>query len=65
MVRLATTWGWPVMETNRTYFMRRAAQERSAASRSTHATARKAHEKMAERYQELVQSADPPRSSAA
>jgi hypothetical protein len=53
------------METNRTYFMRRAAQERSAASRSTHATARKAHEKMAERYQELVQSADPPQSSAA
>jgi hypothetical protein len=54
------------MENNRTYFMRRAAQERSAASRSSHATARKAHEKMAERYQELVQTPDAPeRSSAA
>jgi hypothetical protein len=38
--------------------MRRAAQERSAASRSAHESARKAHEKMAERYQELVQSSD-------
>jgi hypothetical protein len=46
------------MENNRTYFMRRAAQERSAASRSTHATARQAHEKMAERYQQLAQSRD-------
>jgi len=53
------------METNRTYFMRRAAQERSAASRSTHATARKAHEKMAERYQQLVQSGDSEQQSAA
>jgi hypothetical protein len=57
-VRVATAWGWPVMENNRTYFMRRAAQERSAASRSAHATARQAHEKMAERYQELAQSSD-------
>ena len=46
------------METNRSYFMRRAAQERSAASRSTHASAREAHEKMAERYQQLVQLSD-------
>jgi len=53
------------MENNRTYFMRRAAQERSAASRSTHATARQAHEKMAERYQELVQTDSVERSTAA
>jgi hypothetical protein len=53
------------METNRSYFMRRAAQERSAASRSIHASAREAHEKMAERYQELVQSGDSEQASAA
>ena len=53
------------MENNRTYFMRRAAQERSAASRSVHATARKAHEKMAERYQELVQLTDTSEQSTA
>jgi hypothetical protein len=53
------------MENNRTYFMRRAAQERSAASRSTHATARQAHERMAERYQQLVQSADTSERSTA
>ena len=53
------------MENNKTYFMRRAAQERSAASRSTHATARKAHEKMAEHYQELVQMSDTREQSTA
>jgi hypothetical protein len=43
-----------VTDNNRSYFMKRAAQERSAASRSLDAHAREAHEKMAERYQELV-----------
>ena len=42
------------MEANRSYFMRRAAQERSAASRSTDTNAREAHQKMAQRYQQLV-----------
>ena len=53
-MRLATIGEWPVMEANRSYFMRRAAQERSAASRSTHSNAREAHQKMAQRYQQLV-----------
>jgi len=49
------------MENNRSYFMRRAAQERSAATRSK-GKARKAHEEMAEHYQGLVQSGgDAPR----
>jgi hypothetical protein len=47
------------MESNRTYFMRRAAQERSAATRSR-GKARKAHTEMAERYGNLVRTKDAP-----
>lgn len=43
------------MERDRSYFMRRAAQERSAASRAD-GKARKLHEQMAQHYEELVQS---------
>jgi hypothetical protein len=43
------------MENNRSYFMRRAAQERSAATHSK-GKARQAHEEMAEHYQDLVHS---------
>jgi hypothetical protein len=46
------------METDRTYFMRRAAQERSAATHSE-GKAREAHQKMAERYRDLVRCGDP------
>jgi hypothetical protein len=46
------------MGNDRSYFMRRAAQERSAADRATAARARKAHEAMAEHYQELVHATD-------
>lgn len=46
------------MENDRTYFMRRAAQERSAANRASGEEAREAHEAMAERYKGLVHSAD-------
>ena len=42
------------MDKNRTYFMRRAAQERSAADRATANAARDAHLEMARRYRELV-----------
>jgi hypothetical protein len=48
------------MENDRTYFMRRAAQERSAADRAAGVKARKAHKQMAERYQDLVHLADEP-----
>ena len=40
------------MENNRTYFMRRAAQERAAALRSA-GKAKEAHQLMAEHYEEL------------
>lgn len=43
---------------DRTYFMRRAAQERSAADRASGAQARKAHETLAKRYTALVHDAD-------
>jgi hypothetical protein len=42
------------MENNRSYFMRRAAQERSAADTADGDRARKAHLEMARRYRELV-----------
>jgi hypothetical protein len=45
------------MEDNRSYFMKRAAQERSAASRAT-GKAREAHEQMAERYRDLAEHLD-------
>jgi len=54
-MRVATS-GVVRMTSNRSYFMRRAAQERSAADHASGAEARKAHKAMAERYQELVHS---------
>jgi hypothetical protein len=42
------------MDDNRSYFMRRAAEERSAAKRATDETARGAHLEMARRYVELA-----------
>ncbi len=48
------------MESDRTYFMRRAAQERSAATQAEGETARKAHLEMAERYRERIQSSEAP-----
>jgi hypothetical protein len=44
------------MERDRSYFMRRAAQERSAANQASGEPARKAHQEMADRYRERVQS---------
>lgn len=44
------------MEGKRTYFMRRAAQERSAAQRAAPGRPRQAHEELAERYQDLIRS---------
>ena len=46
------------MENDRTYFMRRAAQERSAADHAVEPKARRAHETMEKRYKNLVHSAD-------
>jgi hypothetical protein len=43
------------MENDRTYFMRRAAQERSAAATAASGTARKAHMDLAKHYRSLVQ----------
>ena len=51
--RVATS-GVVRMANDRSYFMRRAAQERSAADRAADAAARKAHKELAERYQNLV-----------
>lgn len=53
-MRLATIRGWRVMDDNRSYFMRRAAQERSAADRATDEAARLAHLELARRYRNLV-----------
>lgn len=46
------------MANERSYFMRRAAQERSAADHAVGAKARKAHEAMAQRYTELAHTVD-------
>jgi len=46
------------MENDRTYYMRRAAQERSAASNAVDGKAREAHLAMALRYQQLTEMAD-------
>jgi hypothetical protein len=43
-----------VTENNRSYFMRRAAQERSAADRASDQAARAAHLELARRYRALV-----------
>ena len=48
------------MENDRTYFMRRAAQERSAASNAEGAKAKSAHETLAERYHDLAHRAGAP-----
>lgn len=45
---------WPVVESERTYFMRRAAQERSAADRASDGTARRVHLELEQRYRERV-----------
>lgn len=42
------------MESNRSYFMRRAAQERFAADRASGEPARKVHLELAHRYRELL-----------
>jgi hypothetical protein len=42
------------MDDNRSYFMRRAAEERSAANRATDQAARGAHLELARRYGELA-----------
>ena len=52
-MRVATS-GVVRMANDRSYFMRRAAQERSAADHAADAAARKAHKELAERYQNLV-----------
>jgi hypothetical protein len=43
------------MNVDRSYFMRRAAQERSAAANATAGRAREAHELMAEHYRDLAE----------
>ena len=58
MTRLATS-GVVRMESDRNYFMRRAAQERSAATHASGEPARKAHLELAERYRERVQTPEP------
>ena len=52
------------MENDRSYFMRRAAQERSAADHAAGAKARKAHQMMAKRYKDLVHSVEEERRPA-
>ena len=47
------------MENDRSYFMRRAAQERSAATHASGEPARKAHLELAERYRERVRTPEP------
>jgi len=42
------------MENNRSYFMRRAAQERSAATQARDTKVRMVHETLAARYRELA-----------
>ena len=50
---------------DRSYFMRRAAQERSAADHASVAEAKQAHEVLAERYKALVETAEPTSEVAA
>ncbi len=47
------------MEDNRSYFMRRAAQERSAATKARNNKVRAVHEDLAERYRGLVHGNEP------
>jgi hypothetical protein len=46
--------GWRVMQKDQSYFMRRAAEERSAADHASDAAARNAHLELARRYLERV-----------
>ena len=46
------------MERDRTYFARRAVEERSAADRADNPKAREAHQQMAERYEQQAQTGD-------
>jgi hypothetical protein len=48
-----------MMHNDRSYFMRRAAQERSAATRSIDNKVRAVHQALAERYRELAHSTTP------
>ena len=50
------------MSNNRSYFMLRAAQERSAAAAATGDKAREAHQEMSRRYWQLMKTADQPAS---
>lgn len=42
------------MESDTVYFARRASEERAAAMKASHVTARQAHLEMAQRYEELA-----------
>ena len=46
------------MKGNATYFARRAREERDAASKASHPAAQKAHEELAERYEEFGMAMD-------
>lgn len=46
------------MENDRSYFARRADEERSAADKADNPKARDAHRQMAERYEEQAQTGD-------
>jgi len=52
------------MENNRSYFIRRAAQERSAAEHAADKAARHAHMEMERRYRELVGTPQPDQAPA-
>ena len=52
------------MESNRSYFMRRAAQERSAATNASDVKVRAVHQALAERYHELAHTAGPVEAQA-
>jgi hypothetical protein len=51
------------MENDRSYFTRRATEERTAADKSENPKAREAHQKMAERYEEQAHRVDAPVAS--
>ena len=51
------------MESNSVYFIRRAKEERVAAMKAAHPTARKSHRELAERYDKLAHEVGAARSS--
>lgn len=53
------------MDADRTYYMRRAAQERSAAIRASEAKARDAHLELARRYRARLEASERPVETAA